>query len=127
MASTALSVSVSRFTYVPNEQFATIEAAFSAKPTAEWILVPPHASFTLAIDQTSDHVIMKCLDGQDVRVSIQLSYFPSNYLLQSTWDLSAIKRESAYYPGRHVVVVKFPHIVFRWYNRQEQVIPKDQG
>jgi hypothetical protein len=127
MAYTALSVSVSRYTYVPNEQFATIEAAFAAKPTAEWILVPPHASFSLVIDQMSDHVIMKCLDGQDVRVSIQLSYIPSNYLRQNTWDLSAIKRESANDPGRHVVIVKFPHIVFRWYNRQDQVvvIPKD--
>ena len=99
MASTALSVSVSRFTYVPNEQFATVEAAFSAKPPAEWILVPPHASFTLAIDQTSDHVIMKCLDGQDVRVSIQLSYF----------HLTTYHRARGIYPlsrGRvHIILV----------------------
>lgn len=40
---------------------------------------------------------------------------------QITWDLSAIKRDSADDPSRHVVIVKFPHIVFRWYSRQEKV------
>jgi hypothetical protein len=44
------------------------------------------------------------------------------FLSQSTWDLSAIKRETASDPGRHVVIVKYPHIVFRWYHRQEQVV-----
>jgi hypothetical protein len=80
MASTSHSFSVSRFTYVPNEQFPTIEAAFSSKPLPEWILVPPHASFTLVIDQTVDRVVMKCLDGQDIRVfaSLNFAIFSSN-------------------------------------------------
>lgn len=41
--------------------------------------------------------------------------------LQSTWDLSAIKKEAEDDKSRRVVIVKFPHIVFRWYNRQEKV------
>jgi hypothetical protein len=62
--------SISRFTYVPDEQFPNIEAAFAAKPLAEWIPVIPHSSLTLVINQSPfGNVTMKCLDGQDIRVA----------------------------------------------------------
>ena len=67
-------VSIARFTYVPDEHYDTIEAAFAAKPLAEWIALVAHSQLTLAIERTPDKVIMKCIDGDDVRV---LSFTPS--------------------------------------------------
>jgi hypothetical protein len=63
-------VSVSRFTYVPDEYYNSADAAFVAKPLAEWINVTPKhlPMFALAIDKTPQRVIMKCLDGRDVVV-----------------------------------------------------------
>jgi len=64
-------VSVSRFTYVPDESYMSVEAAFAAKPLAEWTIVSPRRcpSFTLTIDKTPEKVVMKCLDGSDLTVS----------------------------------------------------------
>ena len=115
-------VSIARFTYVPDEHYDTIEAAFAAKPLAEWTALVAHSQLTLAIEKTFDRVIMKCIDGDDVRVLPSpptISRFVSD--LERTWDLSVIKRESTDDPSRRVVIVKFPHIVFRWYNPQEKV------
>jgi len=64
---------ITRFTYVPDEYFETVGAAFGAKPIAEWKLVPPQISFTLAIDFAPKPVTMKCVDGTDVRVASQPS------------------------------------------------------
>jgi len=63
-------VSVSRFTYVPDESYISVDAAFAAKPLAEWTIVSPRhsPSFTLTIDKTSQKVVMKCLDGSDLTV-----------------------------------------------------------
>ena len=68
-------VSIARFTYVPDEHYDTIEAAFAAKPHAEWTALVAHSQLTLAIEKTPDKVTMKCIDGEDVRV---LSSNPSN-------------------------------------------------
>jgi hypothetical protein len=69
-----LAVSIARFTYVPDEYYDTIEAAFAAKPLVEWTALVAHSQLTLAIEKTPDKVILKCLDGEDVRV---LSSTPS--------------------------------------------------
>lgn len=64
-------VSVSRFTYVPDESYMSVDAAFAAKPLADWTIVSPRhsPSFTLTIDRTPEKVVMKCLDGSDLTVS----------------------------------------------------------
>src|SRR5271154_4991780 len=52
------------------------------------------------------------------------SNYPSihvDFMCKNTWDLSAIKLDSLQDPSKHVVIVKFPHIVLRWYARQEKV------
>ena len=63
-----LRVSIARFTFVADEPYDTIEAAFSAKPLATWTALIPHSQLTLAIEKNPDKVIMKCIDGVDVRV-----------------------------------------------------------
>jgi hypothetical protein len=110
--------SIARFTYVPDEYYDTIEAAFAAKPLAEWTAVIPHSNLTLVIDRNPERVIMKCIDGQDIRVP---SFTFPLTMDQNIWDLTAIKREMQCDPSKRVVIVKFPHIVFRWYNHQEKV------
>jgi len=67
---TPLQISVARFTYVPDEYYDTIETAFAAKPLAEWTALIPRTQFTLLIDQSLDRVLMKCLDGPDIRVAL---------------------------------------------------------
>ena len=67
-------MSIARFTYVPDEHYDTIEAAFAAKPLVEWTALVAYSQLTLAIEKTHDKVILKCLDGEDVRV---LSSTPS--------------------------------------------------
>jgi hypothetical protein len=67
---TSFSFSISRFTYVPDEEFPNVEAAYTSKGVAEWITVMPHSLLTLVLDQRRDTVIMKCLDGKDIRVSL---------------------------------------------------------
>jgi hypothetical protein len=67
-AMTSLAVSIARFTYVPDECFNTIEAAFAAKSLAHWTALIPHSHLTLTIEKSPDKVVMKCLDGQDIRV-----------------------------------------------------------
>jgi hypothetical protein len=73
-------VSVSRFTYVPDEFYNSVDAAFFAKPLAEWINVTPKhlPMFALAIEKTPQRVVMKCLDGRDVVVlsPLTLSLLP---------------------------------------------------
>jgi hypothetical protein len=63
-------VCVSRFTFVPDECYDTVDAAFAGKPLAEWTIVSPRHSpaFTLTIDKSPQTVIMKCLDGREVVV-----------------------------------------------------------
>jgi hypothetical protein len=63
-----LEVSIARFTYVPDEHYDTIEAAFAAKSLAAWTPLIPHSHLTLTIEEIPDKAVMKCLDGQDVRV-----------------------------------------------------------
>jgi len=64
-----LSLGIARFTYVPDTYYDTVEVAFAGKSLAEWIPLVAHASLTLTIEKTeSEKVLMKCLDGQDVRV-----------------------------------------------------------
>jgi hypothetical protein len=60
--------SVTRFTYVPDEYYDTIEAAFAAKPLADWTAIVAHSQLSLAIEKSRDKILMKCLDGEDVRV-----------------------------------------------------------
>jgi hypothetical protein len=61
--------SLARFTYVPDEYFNSIEDAFSAKPLAGWTVpFTPLSDLSLAIVQEPDSVVMKCVDGKDVRV-----------------------------------------------------------
>jgi hypothetical protein len=64
----SLSVSISRFTSVPDEHYDTIESAFAAKPLAQWTALVPHSQLTLKIEKNPDKVVMKCVDGDDIRV-----------------------------------------------------------
>ena len=63
-----LHVSIARFTYVPDEHYDTIEAAFAAKPLADWTALVPQSQFSLVIEQSLETIIMKCLDGQGIHV-----------------------------------------------------------
>jgi len=65
----SLQFSISRFTYAPDEHYDSMEAALTAKAAVEWIPLTAHSSLFLAIDKSSSKILMKCLDGQDVRVS----------------------------------------------------------
>jgi hypothetical protein len=67
-----LTASIARFTSVADEHYDTIEAAFSAKPLATWNALIPHSQLTLTIQRNYDKVVMKCIDGEDVRVQILL-------------------------------------------------------
>jgi hypothetical protein len=66
----AFKTAVTRFTYVPDEYFETIDAAFGAKPMAEWKVVFPQVAFYLQIENISEKVTMRCLDGQMSKVFI---------------------------------------------------------
>jgi hypothetical protein len=63
---------ISRFTYVPDERYDTVEAAFAAKPLADWTAIVPHAQLSLSLEKSRDKILMKCLDGEDVRVTFRL-------------------------------------------------------
>ena len=74
---TSLQFSLSRFTYANDEHYDTMEAALAAKALVEWITLTPHSSLFLTIDKSPSKILMKCLDGQDVRVHLYPSPIPS--------------------------------------------------
>jgi hypothetical protein len=64
----SLCVSIARFTSVPDEHYDTIESAFAAKALAQWTAIVPHSQLTLKIEKNPDKLVMKCMDGDDIRV-----------------------------------------------------------
>ena len=62
-------IPVTRFSYVPEECFETIDAALGAKPMAEWKIVQPWNAFALVTEVTPERVMLKCVDGANSRVS----------------------------------------------------------
>ena len=73
---TGLQFSISRFTYAPDEHYDTMEAALAAKGVPDWITLTAHSALFLTIDKSPSKILMKCLDGQDVRVCPSISYKP---------------------------------------------------
>jgi len=87
---TTYSFSIARFTYVPPEHYDSIEMAFSSKPLADWITMTPHSHLTLQVQQSYDSVLLKCLDGHDIRVPLSspfYSFLPA-FLYFMAWLLS---------------------------------------
>jgi hypothetical protein len=81
---TSLQFSLSRFTYANDEHYDTMEAALAAKALVEWITLTPHSSLFLTIDKSPSKILMKCLDGQDVRVHLSPSPIPTTSPLMLT-------------------------------------------
>jgi hypothetical protein len=84
----ALSFSVARFTYAPDESCPTADAAIATRSPIDWICYNPQATLSLVIDQTPGGSLMKFIDGEYIYVYPHLRITPTSLLTVENMGLS---------------------------------------